>query len=71
MTVLRTLGVAVLGALGGFLLGLLVSEAVGIVGMVATGEPPTWLWAMRLAPSVLALAGGIAAPTVYLWRGES
>ncbi|TQN33259.1 hypothetical protein FHX37_3264 [Haloactinospora alba] len=71
MTVLRTLGVAVLGMLGGFLLGLLVSEAIGIVGMVATGEPPTWLRAMRLAPSVLALAGGLAAPAVFLWRRET
>ncbi len=65
---LKAAGVAVLGVLGGFLLGIVVSEVIAIGGYVVSGEDlPSGFRVLRFLPWALAAVGAVAAPVVF-WR---
>jgi Mg/Co/Ni transporter MgtE len=58
---MRTAGVTVLAIVGGLLAGLVLSEIIGIVGMLVFGAAAGF----RFLPVYLAIACGIAAPLLY------
>jgi hypothetical protein len=58
---MRTAGVTVLAFVGGLLAGLVLSEIIGIVGMLVFGTAAGF----KFLPVYLAIAGGIAAPLLY------
>jgi Family of unknown function (DUF5957) len=58
---MRTAGVTVLAIVGGLLAGLVLSEIIGIVGMLAFGAAAGF----KFLPVYLAIACGIAAPLLY------
>jgi Family of unknown function (DUF5957) len=58
---MRTAGVTVLAIVGGLLAGLVLSEIIGIVGMLVFGAAAGF----KFLPAYLAIACGIAAPLLY------
>jgi hypothetical protein len=62
---MRTAGVTVLAIVGGLLAGLVLSEIIGIVGMLVFGAAAGF----KFLPVYLAIACGIAAPLLY-WRSR-
>ena len=58
---MRTAGVIVLAAVGGLLAGLLLSEIIGIIGMLVFGTAV----GLKFLPVYLAIAGAVAAPLLY------
>jgi len=55
---MRTGGVIVLALIGGLLAGLLLSEIIGIIGMLVFGIAA----GIKFLPVYLAIAGAVAAP---------
>jgi hypothetical protein len=58
---MRTAGITMLGIIGGLLAGLVLSEIIGIVGVLAFGVAA----GIKFLPVYLALAGAVAAPLLY------
>jgi len=58
---MRTAGVIVLALIGGLLAGLLLSEIIGIIGMLVFGTAV----GLKFLPVYLAIAGAVAAPLLY------
>jgi Family of unknown function (DUF5957) len=58
---MKTAGVIVLAAVGGLLAGLMLSEIIGIVGMLVLGTAV----GLKFLPVYLAIAGAVAAPLFY------
>lgn len=58
---MRTAGVIVLATMGGLLAGLLLSEIIGIIGMLVFGTAV----GLKFLPVYLAIAGAVAAPLLY------
>jgi len=58
---MRTGGVIVVALIGGLLAGLLLSEIIGIIGMLVFGTAA----GIRFLPVYLAVAGAVAAPLLY------
>jgi hypothetical protein len=58
---MRTAGVTVLAIVGGLLAGLVLSEVIGIVGMLVFGAAAGF----KFLPVFLAIACGIAVPLLY------
>ncbi|MBB6174788.1 hypothetical protein HNR23_004848 [Nocardiopsis mwathae] len=65
MQVLRVLGAALLGAVGGFVLGIVVSEAIAISAFMIAGGAE-WMRVFRFIPGALALVGLVGAPLLVL-----
>jgi hypothetical protein len=60
---MRTAGVAILGLIGGLILGFMLSEAIAIGSYLLFGGAP-WLRVLRYLPLLLAVAGAVAAPVI-------
>ena len=58
---MKTAGVIVLATIGGLLAGLLLSEIIGITGMLVFGTAV----GLKFLPIYLAIAGAVAAPLLY------
>jgi len=58
---MRTAGVIVVALIGGLLAGLLLSEVIGIIGMLVFGTAA----GLKFLPVYLAIAGAVAAPLLY------
>jgi hypothetical protein len=58
---MKTVGVAVLGIAGGLVAGLVLSEIIGIVGMLAFDTAVGF----KFLPVYLAVACAVAAPLLY------
>jgi hypothetical protein len=58
---MKTAAVTVLAIIGGLLAGLVLSEIIGIIGMLAFGTAA----GIKFLPAYLALAAAIAAPVLY------
>ena len=58
---MRTAGVIVVALIGGLLAGLLLSEVIGIIGMLVFGTAV----GLKFLPVYLAIAGAAAAPLLY------
>ncbi|GAA1979058.1 hypothetical protein GCM10009799_00260 [Nocardiopsis rhodophaea] len=65
MQVLRVLGAALFGVLGGFVLGIVVSEAIAISAVMMFGGIES-LRALRFLPGVLAVIGFVGAPLLVM-----
>jgi hypothetical protein len=57
---MKAIVASVIGAITGFLLGILLSEIIGIVGFVLTRRPV----GIRYLPIYLAIGFAVAAPVV-------
>jgi hypothetical protein len=60
---MRTTAVIALAIIGGLVAGLVLSEIIGIIGMLVFGTAA----GIKFLPLYLALAGAIAAPVLYRW----
>ena len=58
---MRTLGVTVLAIVGGLVAGLLLSEVIGIIGVLVFGTAA----GIKFLPVYLAIASAVAAPVLY------
>jgi hypothetical protein len=58
---MRAVGVTILGIIGGFVAGLVLSDLIGIVGMLVFGTAA----GLKFLPVYLALAGAVAAPLLH------
>lgn len=58
---MKTAGVTVLALVGGLLAGLLLSEIIGIIGVLVFGTAA----GLKFLPVYLAIAGAVAAPLLY------
>jgi hypothetical protein len=58
---MRTAGVIVLAVIGGLVAGLVLSEIIGIAGMLVFGTTV----GIKFLPVYLAIAGAVAAPLLY------
>jgi hypothetical protein len=58
---MKTVGVTVLAIVGGLVAGLVLSEIIGIVGMLAFGTAIGF----RFLPVYLAVACAVAVPLLY------
>lgn len=58
---MKTAGVIVLATIGGLLAGLLLSEIIGITGMLVFGTAV----GLKFLPVYLAIVGAVAAPLLY------
>jgi hypothetical protein len=58
---MKTVGVIALAIVGGLVAGLVLSEIIGIVGMLAFGTAIGF----KFLPVYLAIAGAVAAPLLY------
>lgn len=58
---MKTVGVIALAIVGGLVAGLVLSEIIGIVGMLAFGTAA----GVKFLPVYLAIAGAVAAPLLY------
>ena len=58
---MRALGVTVLAIVGGLVAGLLLSEVIGIIGVLVFGTAA----GIKFLPVYLAIAGAIAVPVLY------
>ena len=58
---MKTAGATVLAVVGGLVAGLVLSEIIGIIGMLVFGTAA----GIKFLPAYLALAGAIAAPVLY------
>jgi hypothetical protein len=61
---IRIIGAVVLGVLGGFLTGLLLSQVIGIAGLVLLGQAV----GIKYLPIMTAIAGAILAPIAAIRR---
>ncbi|WP_133739787.1 DUF5957 family protein [Actinorugispora endophytica] len=59
---------AVLGLLGGFVGGLVLSEVVAVVAHLALGVPPEELTVLRFTPLLFALVFAVVAPLLHRRR---
>jgi Family of unknown function (DUF5957) len=64
---MRTVVLAALGAVGGFLAGLVLSEVVGVIGYVASGDAV----GIKYLSLFLAVAGAIIVPVIAARRRRS
>jgi len=58
---MKTVGVAVLAIVGGLIAGLVLSEIIGMVGMLAFGTAVGF----KFLPVCLAITCAVAAPLLY------
>jgi len=58
---MKTAAMTVLAIIGGLLAGLMLSEIIGIIGMLAFGAAA----GIKFLPVYLAIAAAIAAPVLY------
>jgi hypothetical protein len=58
---MRTAAVIVLATIGGLIAGLMLSEIIGIVGVLVFGTAAGF----KFLPVYLAIAGAVAAPLLY------
>jgi uncharacterized protein YacL len=58
---MKTAVVTVLAVVGGLVAGLVLSEIIGIIGMLVFGTPA----GIKFLPVYLALACAVAAPVLY------
>lgn len=58
---MKTVGVTVLAIVGGLVAGLVLSEVIGIVGMLAFDTAIGF----KFLPVYLAVAGAVTAPLLY------
>ena len=58
---MKTVGVTVVAIVGGLVAGLVLSEVIGIVGMLAFDTAIGF----KFLPVYLAVAGAVAAPLLY------
>lgn len=58
---MKTVGVIALAIVGGLVAGLVLSEIIGIVGMLVFGTAA----GLKFLPVYLAIAGAVAAPLLY------
>ena len=63
---MKTVGVAVLAIVGGLAAGLVLSEIIGIVGMLAFGTAVGF----KFLPVYLAITCAVAAPLLYRRRSR-
>jgi uncharacterized protein DUF5957 len=58
---MKTAGVIILGIVGGLVAGLVLSEIIGIIGMLVFGTAA----GIKFLPVYLAIAAAVAAPLIY------
>jgi len=58
---MKTAGATVLAVVGGLVAGLVLSEIIGIIGMLVFGTAA----GIKFLPFYLAIAAAIAAPVLY------
>lgn len=63
---MKLIGIPILAAIGGFVLGIVLSEWIGIIGFVVTGEA----MGIRYLPLFLAVLAGMIAIVVQLRRAK-
>lgn len=63
---MKPVGIPILAAIGGFVVGMMLSEWIGIIGFVMTGEA----MGIRYLPIFLAVMAGMGAIVVQLRRAR-
>jgi hypothetical protein len=63
---MKPVGIPILAAIGGFVVGMVLSEWIGIIGFLVTGEA----MGIRYLPIFLAVMAGMIAIVVQLRRAN-
>lgn len=63
---MKPVGIPILAAIGGFVLGIMLSEWIGIIGFLVTGEA----MGIRYLPIFMAVMAGMIAIVVQLRRAR-